>query len=59
MLSSTVTNEGAVRFMTYKGAMNTALFLVVFLGRLLRSTTKKISLITDRLKAHDDDTVHE
>ncbi len=55
---STITNEGLVRFMTYSGAMNTALFLI-FLGRLLRSTTKKIVLITDRLKAHDNDTVHQ
>ena len=55
---STVTNEGTVRFMTYQGTMNTALFLV-FLGRLLRSTTKKLFLIADRLKAHDDDPVHD
>ena len=55
---STITNEGEVRFMTYKGKMNTALFLI-FLGRLLRSTTGKILLITDRLKAHDDDRVHQ
>jgi transposase len=55
---STVTNEGSVRFMTYSGAMNTALFLV-FLGRLLRTTTKKVFLITDRLRAHDDDRVDE
>ena len=54
---STITNEGSVRFMTYQGTMNDALFLV-FLGRLLRTTTKKVLLITDRLKAHDDDTVH-
>jgi transposase len=55
---STITNNGSVRFMTYKGSMNDALFLV-FLGRLLRSTTKKILLITDRLKAHEDETVQE
>jgi transposase len=55
---STITNEGEVRFMTYKGTMNTALFLM-FLGRLLRTTTQKILLITDRLKAHDDDRVHQ
>ena len=55
---STVTNEGSVRFMTYKGAMNDALFLV-FLGRLLRTTTKKLLLITDHLKAHEDDTVNK
>ena len=53
---STISNEGSVRFMTYKGSMNDALFLV-FLGRLLRSTTQKILLITDRLKAHEDGTV--
>lgn len=50
---STITNEGSVRFMTYTGTMNDALFLE-FLGRLLRSSTKKLFLITDRLKAHDD-----
>jgi transposase len=55
---STVTNEGSIRFMTYTGAMNDALF-VVFLDRLLRTTTKKIILITDHLKAHEDDRVNE
>jgi transposase len=53
---ATITNKGAVRFMTYKGTMNAALFLV-FLGRLLRSTTKKIFLIVDRLRAHEGETV--
>jgi transposase len=53
---STITNQGSLRFMTYKGAMNATRF-VVFLGRLLRSTTQKVFLITDRLKAHDDHTV--
>jgi transposase len=51
-LISAVGNAGKVRFMTYKGAMNAALFLV-FLGRLLRTATRKIYLIVDRLKAHD------
>ena len=55
---STITNNGSVRFMTYKGTMNDDLFLE-FLGRVLRSTAKKILLITDRLKAHDDNTVQE
>ena len=55
---STITNEGSVHFMTYTGTMNDALFLV-FLGRLLRSSTKKVFLITDRLKAHEDSTVQE
>jgi transposase len=49
---STVTNQGALRFMTYKGAMNAALF-IVFLTRLLRGATRKIFLIADRLSAHD------
>jgi transposase len=53
---STVTNAGTVRFMTYERTMNDELF-ITFLGRLLKSTSKKILLITDRLKAHDDDMV--
>jgi transposase len=48
---STITNTGQVRFMTYLGTMNAALFLV-FLDRLLRSTTGKVFLIIDRLRAH-------
>jgi len=48
---STITNEGEVRFMTYTRTMTAALFLV-FLGRLLRSTTGKVFLIVDRLRAH-------
>ena len=47
---ATITNEGKVRFMTYTGTMTAALFLV-FLGRLLRSTTGKVFLIVDRLRA--------
>jgi transposase len=48
---STITNAGEVRFMTYTQTMTAALF-VVFLGRLLRSTTGKVFLIVDRLRAH-------
>ncbi len=48
---ATITNRGAVRFMTYTQTMTAALF-VVFLGRLLRSTTGKVFLIVDRLQAH-------
>ncbi len=48
---STITNAGEVRFMTYTRTMTAALFLV-FLGRLLRSTTGKVFLIVDRLRAH-------
>lgn len=48
---STITNAGKVHFMSYLGTMNAALF-VVFLERLLRSTTGKVFLIVDRLRAH-------
>jgi transposase len=48
---STITNGGAVRFMTYARTMDAALFLV-FLGRLLRGTTGKLFVIVDRLRAH-------
>jgi transposase len=48
---STITNAGAVRFMSYTQTMTAALF-IVFLGRLLRSTTGKVFLIVDRLRAH-------
>lgn len=50
-LVSSITNEGTLRFMTYPGTMTGERF-IVFLGRLLRSTTGKIFLIVDRLKAH-------
>jgi hypothetical protein len=55
---STVTNQGEVRFMTYTQTMTAALFLV-FLGRLLRSTTGKVFLIVDRLRAHMTPAVQE
>jgi hypothetical protein len=51
-LISAINNAGALRFMTYKGTMDAALFLV-FLGRLLRTTTRKVFLIVDRLTAHE------
>lgn len=55
---STITNTGEVRFMTYTRTMTAALFLV-FLGRLLRSTTGKVFLIVDRLRAHMTPAVQE
>jgi transposase len=48
---ATITNAGVVRFMTYARTMTAAVFLI-FLGRLLRSTTGKVFLIVDRLRAH-------
>jgi transposase len=49
---SAISNEGTLRFMTYKGTMNAALF-IVFLTRLLQTTTRKVFLIVDRLRAHE------
>jgi transposase len=57
-MASTVTNQGAVRFMTYHGTMSAALFLA-FLGRLLRLARRKVFLIVDRLPAHEADEVRE
>jgi transposase len=48
---SAISNEGTVRFMTYKGALNAAVFLV-FLTRLIAGASRKILLIADRLQAH-------
>jgi transposase len=55
-LISAISPEGTVRFMTYKGTMDAALFLV-FLGRLLRTSARKVFLIVDRLRAHEKVTV--
>jgi transposase len=55
---STITNEGVVRFMTYAQTMDAALFLI-FLGRLLRSTTGKLFVIVDRLRAHETPEVEQ
>jgi transposase len=46
-----ISNEGSVRFMTYKGSLNAAVFLV-FLSKLIEGATRKILLIADRLQAH-------
>ena len=50
-LISTITNEGAVHFLTYKETMTAALF-ITFLEGLLRETTRKVFLIVDHLPAH-------
>jgi hypothetical protein len=49
---SAISSAGALRFLTYKGTMDAALFLV-FLTRLLRTTTRKVFLIVDHLRAHE------
>jgi transposase len=48
---SAISNEGTVRFMTYKGALNAAVFLL-FLQKLIKGARRKILLIADRLQAH-------
>ena len=48
---SAISNEGTVRFMTYKRSLNAAVFLV-FLSKLIEGATRKILLIADRLQAH-------
>jgi hypothetical protein len=54
--ASAISNQGTVRFMTYQEAMDGTLF-TVFLGRLFRTSTRKIFLIVDRLPAHGTATV--
>jgi transposase len=48
---SSISNRGDLRFMLYKGAMHSQLF-IVFLKRLIHDTEKKIYLIVDNLKVH-------
>lgn len=48
---STITNQGKVRFMTYKGTMNSQRF-IVFLKRLIKGSSKKLFIILDNLKVH-------
>jgi len=53
---ATISNEGTVRFMTYKATMTAVLF-VDFLARLVRGAKRKIFLIVDRLPAHESEVV--
>lgn len=55
---STVTNQGKIRFMTYRGGMNSQK-LVDFLKRLIKGAKKKIFLILDNLKVHHSKPVKE
>lgn len=55
---STVTNQGKVRFMTYKGSMNSAIF-INFMKRLLKGEKRKIYLILDNLSVHHSKPVKE
>jgi transposase len=46
-----ISNEGAVRFMTYKGSLTAVVFLL-FLSKLIAGASRKILLIADQLQAH-------
>src|SRR3954469_2299083 len=48
---SAISNEGTVRFMTYRGSLNAVVFLL-FLSKLIAGATRKILLIADQLQAH-------
>lgn len=48
---SAISNEGTMRFMTYKGTLDAAVFLT-FLARLIAGASRKVLLIVDRLQAH-------
>lgn len=48
---SSITRRGDLRFMMYKGALKTDLF-ITFLERLIRDTDNKIYLIVDNLRVH-------
>lgn len=48
---SSISNQGKLRYMVYKGGMNAKLFKI-FLKRLIKDTNKKIFLIVDNLKVH-------
>ena len=57
-MTSTVTNQGKVRFMFYKEKMN-ADMLIKFMTRLVKSTDKKIFLILDYLRVPHSKKVKE
>jgi transposase len=48
---SAISNDGAVRFLTYKGSLNAAVFLL-FLQKLIAGASRKVLLIADGLGAH-------
>ena len=50
-LSSTMTNEGAIRLKMFEGALSSDI-LIDFLERLVRDVRREIYLILDNLRAH-------
>jgi len=55
---STVTNRGKLRFMIYRRGLRVGTF-IQFLGRLTRSTKRKVFLIVDNLPVHRSRKVRE
>ena len=54
----TVTNQGQMRFMVYRNAMNAAV-MKKFLQRLVKDAGRKVFLIVDNLKVHHSKPVKE
>jgi len=57
-MASSITNQGRLRYMSYKGGMNVKLFKI-FLKRLIKDSDKKIFLILDNLRVHHAKAVRE
>jgi transposase len=55
---STITNQGKVRFMGFRGGMNSDLF-IKFLKRLVKDASRKVFLILDNLSVHHSTPVKE
>jgi transposase len=55
---SSITNQGKVRFMVYKDAMNADIF-IKFMRRLLKDAGRKVFLILDNLRTHHSKLVKE
>lgn len=57
-LLAAVTNQGAVRFMVYRGALTTQ-HVITFMQRLIRAAGRKVFLILDNLNVHKAKAVRE
>ena len=55
---SSITNQGKVRFMVYKEAMNSGLF-IKFMERLTRDSGHKVFMVVDNLRVHHSKPVEE
>jgi transposase len=55
---SSITNQGKMRFMFYRGSMN-AKVLIKFLQRLVNGSTRKIFLVLDNMRVHHAKLVRE